>query len=523
MTTELEQIASLGTGPDEVLLPYQQQLLTATALDEVVVCEKSRRVGATWGIAADAVLTAGSSKSAGGQDVFYIAYNHDMTREFVDTCAMWSRAFLRVAVEAHEFLFVDQIDGAEERQIKAFRIKFASGHEIVALSSRPRSLRGRQGYVIIDEAAFHDELPALLTAAFALLIWGGKVLVISTHNGVDNAFNQLVVDCRAGKVPYGLVRITFDDAIAAGLYRRVCLVTHKEWSPDSELAWAARIRAIYREGAAEELDCIPRKSGGRYLASTLLEARAVDVPVLRWALPDTFVDEPEQTRIDACNLWCEENLAPVLATLPGDVASSYLGEDFGRSGDLSVFWPLLTMLDLHKKTPFVVELRNVPFRQQEQVLFWLCERLPRFSGAAFDARGNGQYLAEVARQRFGAMYVAEVMLSERWYRENMPPMRAALEEGTLDIPRDADIVDDLRSLEVVAGVARVPDGSRQGVTGQRHGDGAVALACAIFASRTLQVGGPITFASSGSYGSREAFAGDLAAEQNFAGWNDELK
>ena len=27
---------------------------------------------------------------------------------------------------------------------------------------RPRSLRGKQGYVIVDEAAFHDDLAELL-------------------------------------------------------------------------------------------------------------------------------------------------------------------------------------------------------------------------------------------------------------------------------------------------------------------------------------------------------------------------
>lgn len=65
--------------------------------------------------------------------------------------------------------------------IAAGRFTFASGFEIVALSSKPRGLRGRQGYVIIDEAAFHDDLPEVLKAAMALLMWGGKVLVISTH------------------------------------------------------------------------------------------------------------------------------------------------------------------------------------------------------------------------------------------------------------------------------------------------------------------------------------------------------
>ena len=118
-------------------------------------------------------------------------------------------------------------------------MKFASGFEIVALASRPRSLRGRQGFVIIDEAAFHDDLKELMKAALALLIWGGKVLVISTHNGEDNYYNTLVKEARSGDKGYGYVRFDFDDALKDGLYQRVCLRTGETWSIEAEAAWRA--------------------------------------------------------------------------------------------------------------------------------------------------------------------------------------------------------------------------------------------------------------------------------------------
>lgn len=54
------------------------------------------------------------------------------------------------------------------RRSTPFRIKFASGFEIMALSSAPRGLRIKQGVVIIDEAAFVDNLKELLKAALAL-------------------------------------------------------------------------------------------------------------------------------------------------------------------------------------------------------------------------------------------------------------------------------------------------------------------------------------------------------------------
>lgn len=499
-----------------VLLPYQQDLLHATSANRVTVVEKSRRIGATWGVAADAALAAGAQRRAGGMDVFYIGFNRDMTREFIDTCGMWARAFSFAASQVEEFLFREQGEDGADREIQAFRIRFASGFEIVALSSRPRSLRGRQGYVIIDEAAFHDELEEVMKAALALLLWGGKVLVISTHDGSDNPFAQLVDDCRTGRAPYKLLRVAFADALEQGLYQRVCKVTGAAWSPEAEAAWSEEIRRFYRDAAGEELDCIPRNSGGRYLSRTMLEARAVDGPrVVRLALEDGFVDLPEEERWRRIADFCSEELAPLM---PASAAASVVGEDFGRSGDLTVMWPLLVDNDLRRRTAFVLELRNVPFTSQSQILFWICDTLPGFRGAALDARGNGQFLAEAARQRYGPERIAEVMLSVPWYREHMPRLKATLEDSEVDLPRDADIIDDLRSLEVVDGVARAPERSRQGSTGQRHADAAVALALALFAASTLDDGGPIEVAAAGSYvSSIEAFAGNLG-RRNLTGW-----
>jgi phage FluMu gp28-like protein len=51
------------------------------------------------------------------------------------------------------------------------------------LSSRPENIRGLQGKVVIDEAAFHPNVQGVMEAATALLIWGGRISVISSHNG----------------------------------------------------------------------------------------------------------------------------------------------------------------------------------------------------------------------------------------------------------------------------------------------------------------------------------------------------
>lgn len=474
---------------DGVLLPYQQRLLATTAVNRVTLFEKSRRIGATWGIGAQAVLTSGAARTEGGMDTFYIGYNLDMAREFVDVCGMWARNLNLGAGEVGEFLFTEQDEKGVERSIQAFRITFASGFEIVALASRPRSLRGRQGFVIIDEAAFHDDLNALLKAALALLIWGGRILIISTHDGNENPFNLLIEECRAGKKPFAVLRTTFDEAVEEGVYRRVCLKLRQPWSAEAEAAWKAEIRAFYGDGAGEELDVIPREGGGKYLPLHLIEARASrDIPVLRWACDQKFVHLPEHQRTAAALAWCEEVVRPHLERLNPLLRSAF-GLDFARVGDLSVLWPVQVMPNLVRATPFTIELRNVPFDQQREILFYVGDRLPRLSAGALDSTGNGAYLAEKAIQRWGAHRIEGIHLTEGWYRENMPRVKAAFEDAGFTIPADEGVVGDWRSLEVIRGVARVPEKrstakgeDKDKAGGQRHGDAAIAGSLCIYAA-----------------------------------------
>lgn len=475
-----------------VLLPYQQRWVADRS--PVKVCEKSRRIGLTWCESADDVLLSSTEKQArsdvllaggGGQpgmDVLYLGYNREMTREYIDTCGQWARQFNYLCGKVEEFLFQDD-DREGDRSILAFRIKFASGHEIVALSSSPTNLRGRQGRVVIDEAAFHENLREVLKAALALLMWGGQVVILSTHNGEENPFNQLCEDIRAGRKPYSLHRITFDDALADGLYRRICLKTGKEWTPEGEAKWRDDIRAFYGDDAEEELDCVPSRGSGAYLLRTVVEAAMRPVPILRWSPPSKdFVDWPDLLRQAEVEDWCKAELLPVLKELPD--RPSWLGEDFGRLVDLSVQWPLQRMQDLTLVTPFLVELRDCPFTQQEQIFNYICDRLPRFSGAALDARGNGAYMAERARQKYGPDMIEQVQASESWNLENWPPVKADLEDQTLLLPKDADVAEDLRKVRKVKGIPKIPEARTKGGDGKkRHGDAASACVLAHFAAR----------------------------------------
>src|SRR5690625_555085 len=135
--------------PDSVLLPYQQRWIADTS--EVKIIEKSRRIGLSWAEAADAALYASQTS---GASVYYLAYNQDMTQSFIRDVAFWARFYNLAAGEVEEVVLRD-----DDRDVKIFQVRFASGHLVQALSSHPRNLRSKGApgeRVVLDEFAFHD-------------------------------------------------------------------------------------------------------------------------------------------------------------------------------------------------------------------------------------------------------------------------------------------------------------------------------------------------------------------------------
>ncbi|WP_321495620.1 hypothetical protein [uncultured Desulfobacter sp.] len=449
----------------------------------IKVWEKSRRIGASFGDASESALLAATLPEAGGMNTYYIGTNKDMTSQYVGDTALWAKKFNLVAGEMEEETVVLENDQA----VTVYRIRFATGFEVVGLPSKAIALRSKQGRVILDEAAFIEDFDTVFAAAKALTMLGGSIGILSTHNGEDNPFNQLVLDIRAGKLPYSLHRTTLNDALNDGYYRNVvCKKRRIAFSDEGEAQWIEETLADFGDDADEELFCIPKRGGGAWLNRSMIEGcMKPEIPVIEWTPPaDDFVDWDiglaERETLD----WCREHLEPLLKALNPNHRHG-MGTDFGRSGDLTVDWVVAELPDLSVDTPFVLELRNAPFRTQYQIYKYICDRLPRLSGLALDARGNGQATAEYARQDYGIHLVEEVMLSQGWYREHSPRLKSNLEDRTFWIPKRSTILDDFRAMKVKKGIAMPPEGKNQSGANQRHCDAAVAAILALFAIKTI--------------------------------------
>lgn len=459
---------------DGILMLHQR--LWVEDQSPLKACPKGRRTGITFAEALDDTLIAATKRSEGGDNVFYIGDTKEKGLEFIRYVAHFA---VVVAKELHahyeEFLFEDAQPDGSTKFIAAYRVRFASGHVIAALSSRPANIRGLQGVVVIDEAAFHKDVALVIDAVNALLIWGGRIRIISSHNGEDNPFNRLLKDTVAGHFDYSIHTYTFDDAVRNGLYERYCLIRGLTPSAADKAGWYNRIIRAYgnrTEARDEELFCQPRKSSGSYFNRMLIEGcQAPGIPVLPFVQSDAFVFEDSREKIAL--EWCEANLRPILDAIPRKHRCGF-GQDFGRNGDLSVIW-VLEDAGLLKKTACIVELRNIPFDVQRVILFWIIDHLPNFHHGKLDARGNGQAHAEAALQKYGSERIECVMFTAAWYAQHFPNYKAAYEDKVILVPANEDLISDHRLVVLKAGRPGISDKHVIGTDGeQRHGDSAVA-------------------------------------------------
>jgi phage FluMu gp28-like protein len=476
------------TARDPILLPYQRRWY---ALGRKVpmrwrVAEKSRQIGLTWCEAVRQARIAASARSAGGRRCFYVSTSLRLAKEYIDTAALWAKAMHGYATAQGLTILRD---GADD--ILAHEIRFASGFAVIAGASNPASLRSRGGEVCLDEFAHHLQADELLKAAFALTQWGGSVTVISTHNGARNRFVSLIDEIKRGVQSGGHMRVTLDDALADHLYRRICKIARRPWTAEGEAQF--RADCLASPGADEEFRCIPAESGTVFYRRDLLEQCAQTGErrghIVHLQRPKDWITRPQPEREAETRAWCEARLGPLLdaSAVINPERVHYLGGDYGRTVDLSAFWVLEQATDLSLSSPLLVELRNVPGKEQEIVADFIIARLARarLGGVGIDtSEGGGYTLAEGLAGTWGWReagtegpgLILPIKLTPAWYSREHHRLRARLEERDISIFRDEDVLGDFGSWKVGDdGSVRLGERTvSQRDKGQRHGDASVA-------------------------------------------------
>lgn len=458
----------------DVFFQYQKEWLWDTA--KVKVASKSRRIGLTWAEAFDSVMIASAEKIDGGSDYLYVSTREDLAKVFIDTCSDWARQLC--GYREDDWKADNVMWESEDEAIKAYSITFMSGYKIYALSSNPSNMRGMQGTVCLDEAAHQQNLSNLLKAAMALLMWGGKLRIISTHHGEANVFNSIIKQIKQGKSNFSYHEYPIDRALNDGLFKRICETTGEEWTQQKENEWLTELVQSYGEHAAEELYCQPSSGSGQFFNRAVVQdAAQIQGGVLRFICSQEFINKSRGEQVSVVQNWLEDFVSPYIKNYIETNYKTYAGLDFGRSHDLTVLSILIEDVNHMRSIPLIIELRNCPFHCQAQITKYVLRKFKRLRKAAFDATGNGSYLAEEMAIEFGTHRVNQVKLSTDFYLSHFPRYKSALGLKALTIPNDEDIIDDHLTVQLVNGVPKVP--TNMDFIGSdmlpRHGDAAISL------------------------------------------------
>lgn len=442
------------------------------------IWEKSRRVGADYAESYRAVAPRISGERT--CDYWYSSADESAAIEFAQYIEMWLRLINKVG----QVLINRTVDDGDGWLKMSFELPMVKGRRprITVMTSSPKRFRSKGGDVTLSEFAFHQFAPELWKAATPVTTWGGQIRVISSHNGHDSLFNQLVMQARKHEDPelYGEPKATdfkasvhrtdIYDAIANGLVERINEVAGLELNRDEFLA-GEKAKCATLEVWEEEYECIPSKQGGSYFPHALL------TPCVRQrsATPtddlDTFI-----ANIKARSAEC--------VRVSG-------GCDIGRINDRFVMW-VWGRIGTTRACLGVLVWQGLPFDRMEHAITTLMNtplpmaggRTGRVSRLCIDATGLGMQLGErMAKKHPGR--VEPINMTSVAKEDMFTRLRAGLEEITVELPDDSITLSDISSIRkevTAAGNVRYSAASNE----HGHADRATAAALGLVADESAK-------------------------------------
>lgn len=160
-------------------------------------------------------------------------------------------------------------------------LRLKNGSKITAKSSNTDAARSEAvSLLLIDEAAFIDNIEETYTAAQQTLATGGQCMALSTPNGIANWFHKTWVDAEAGENGFIPVKLPWS----------VHPEREQDWRDEQDKKLGVR-------AAAQECDCDFLTSG-----DTVIE------PELLSFYEETYIQEPIEKRGVDNNLWIWEGV-----------------------------------------------------------------------------------------------------------------------------------------------------------------------------------------------------------------------
>ncbi len=348
----------------EYFLPTQTRWIKSKARKKAM--QKTRRYGGSFANAY--AVTEKTSMKGNPFDSWVGSRDLLAARLSINDVKHFSRVLKQACIDRGEVILDD------ESKLRAFEVEYANGRFSRALSSSPDSFAGKQGWITLDEFALHKNPRQLYSIVQPGLMRGGGLSIISTHRGTANYFNELIKEIKEKGNPkkFELFTIHIEDAVKEGLWLKIQQGLEDAGVEDERLGWSDDefLQSLRDECATDEM------WNQEYMCIPCDDSAAL----LTW----------EEILKASCT---STEMSALLADVPLS-APRYIGMDIGRRNHPSVIWQWVKYKGLLIEEE-VTPLLNMPFAEQERVLFEKLHRLPIVT-ARIDATGLGMQIAENA-------------------------------------------------------------------------------------------------------------------------------
>jgi len=170
------------------LFPRQKDIISALHNHRHNLITKPRQAGISTTVAAFVASKAATADPNKPEKIMIIANKAVLAQEFMSKI----KNFLRQVptwVWGEYYDHNKETDGHVVGKGSVKKITLLNGTEIYAVATSTDALRGyTPTYLVVDEAAFIDNGRELYNAAMSSLITGGRMILISTPNGLDELY-----------------------------------------------------------------------------------------------------------------------------------------------------------------------------------------------------------------------------------------------------------------------------------------------------------------------------------------------
>lgn len=195
------------------LFPRQKQIVKAFENYRYNLVTKPRQAGISTTTQAYMAVKAGFADPDNPEVILVIANKLKLSMKFLKGIKDYLKQLPR-------WIWGPEYYGSEENEKKTIfitdskiEIELPNGSQVIAVATSEDALRGyTPTYLVFDEAAFIDNGDAVYTAAMSSISTGGKVILISTPNGMDPLYYKTYEQSKTGKNQYHIVEMRwFED------------------------------------------------------------------------------------------------------------------------------------------------------------------------------------------------------------------------------------------------------------------------------------------------------------------------